>query len=181
MCRWLCMERSCTPVLSVEMPSTFWTCWLSVCPSPPSFCSAYDRISKERQKILLVQFYIFVVMLVPFKHIFSCLHLWLFCFFNYCFVAFSSSAISVVKILRVLRVLRPLRAINRAKGLKVNSSAPSLCCSTTWHLVQFYRYWVRTRCGSSWESSPIQSWSTNRSCKMCVQNSCRWTSFWEFY
>ncbi len=31
-------------------------------------------------------------------------------------------AISVVKILRVLRVLRPLRAINRAKGLKVNSN-----------------------------------------------------------
>ncbi len=34
---------------------------------------------------------------------------------------FSSSAISVVKILRVLRVLRPLRAINRAKGLKVQT------------------------------------------------------------
>lgn len=32
-----------------------------------------------------------------------------------------SSAISVVKILRVLRVLRPLRAINRAKGLKVQT------------------------------------------------------------
>ena len=37
------------------------------------------------------------------------------------FVTCSSDEINVVKILRVLRVLRPLRAINRAKGLKVQT------------------------------------------------------------
>lgn len=41
-----------------------------------------------------------------------------------------SSAISVVKILRVLRVLRPLRAINRAKGLKVQTLAPKATART---------------------------------------------------